>query len=53
MSQKTISREMVELALDVESVCQGCRSRDSKECTLCKERLQAKFDELDLGGRRR
>jgi len=51
LSRRLLSEDMVKLALDVESICQGCSSRDSRECALCENRLQAKLDALDLGGR--
>lgn len=46
--EKILSREIVEFALVVDDVCQGCRFGDSRECALCDRRLQARLEELDL-----
>ena len=51
MSMNILSEDMAKVAMDIESFCQGCRLRDSKECALCERRLQERLEELDLGGR--
>ena len=41
--------ELTKVAIDIESLCSSCSSKDSKECGLCESHLQARFDDLDLG----
>jgi hypothetical protein len=46
-----LSEDMVEVAVDIDDICHGCGSRDTKECGLCESRLQSRLEALDLGGR--
>lgn len=48
---RAMIREIVDFARVVEDVCLGCKSKGSSECVLCEKRLQARLEELDLGGR--
>lgn len=42
-------KELVMAAVILEDLCRGCSLKDSKECGLCEKRLQARFDDLNLG----
>ena len=46
-----LSEDMAKAAVDIDDICHGCGSKDTKECALCERRLQERLEYLDLGGR--